>query len=77
MHRSSPSIAGLAAALAKAQAELVNPEKSLVATISSGHRGGREQGTVRNLVCEAMMMRIEGASYGDRERATGPASGRP
>ena len=37
MHRSSPSIASLAAALAKAQAELVNPEKSLVATIASGH----------------------------------------
>ena len=43
MHRSSPSIASLAAALAKAQAEMVNPEKSLVATISSGHRGGPEQ----------------------------------
>jgi hypothetical protein len=43
VHRSSPSIASLAAALAKAQAELVNPEKSLVATISSGHRGGPEQ----------------------------------
>ena len=43
MHRSSPSIASLAAALAKAQAELVNPEKSLVATIGSGHRGGPEQ----------------------------------
>ena len=36
MHRSSPSIASLAAALAKAQAELVNPEKSLVATIRDG-----------------------------------------
>ncbi len=36
MHRSSESIASLAAALAKAQAELVNPEKSLVATIRSG-----------------------------------------
>jgi hypothetical protein len=33
MPRSSNSIASLAAALAKAQAELVNPEKSLVATI--------------------------------------------
>jgi hypothetical protein len=43
MHRSSPSIASLAAALAKAQAELVNPEKSLVATIASGHRGGPDQ----------------------------------
>jgi len=35
MHRSSPSIASLAAALAKAQAELINPEKSLTATIRS------------------------------------------
>src|SRR5207237_1276816 len=33
MHRSSNSIAALAAALAKAQAELINPEKTLVATI--------------------------------------------
>ena len=43
MHRSSPSIASLAAALAKAQTELDNPEKSLVATIASEHRGGPEQ----------------------------------
>ena len=43
MHRSSESIASLAAALAKAQAELVNPVKSLTATIASGHRGGAEQ----------------------------------
>ena len=35
VHRSSPSIASLAEALAKAQAELVNPEKSLVATVRS------------------------------------------
>src|SRR5438034_10708066 len=33
MHRSSNSIAALAGALAKAQAELINPEKTLVATI--------------------------------------------
>src|ERR1700677_5083748 len=33
MHRSSDSIAHLAAALAKAQGELVSPEKSLTATI--------------------------------------------
>src|ERR1700722_16438577 len=43
MHRSSQSIASLASALAKAQAELVNPEKSLVATIRSGGPGGNEQ----------------------------------
>src|SRR5215469_15770684 len=35
MHRSSESIGTIAAALAKAQAELTNPEKSLVATIRS------------------------------------------
>jgi hypothetical protein len=38
MHRSSPSIAALAAALAKAQAALINPEKSLTATV----RGDRQ-----------------------------------
>jgi hypothetical protein len=35
MHRSSKSIGAIAAALAKAQGELINPEKSLVATIRS------------------------------------------
>jgi hypothetical protein len=41
MHRSSESIGTIAAALAKAQAELANPEKSLVATIRSPfHREG-------------------------------------
>jgi hypothetical protein len=43
VHRSSPSIASLAAALAKAQAELVNPEKSLTATIHSDERGRADQ----------------------------------
>jgi hypothetical protein len=43
MHRSSESIASLAGALAKAQAELVNPEKSLVATIQSDGPKGTEQ----------------------------------
>jgi hypothetical protein len=33
MHRSSESVAPLASALAEAQAELINPEKSLIATI--------------------------------------------
>jgi len=42
MQRSSESIASLAAALAKAQAELVNPEKSLVGTIE-----GNDSGTAR------------------------------
>ncbi|MBR1249297.1 DUF968 domain-containing protein [Bradyrhizobium sp. AUGA SZCCT0169] len=35
MHRSSPSISALAAALAKAQCQLNNPEKTLCATIRS------------------------------------------
>jgi hypothetical protein len=39
VHRSSESFAALAAALAKAQAHLVNPEKSLTATIRSGRPG--------------------------------------
>jgi hypothetical protein len=43
MHRSSSSIANLAAALAKAQITLVNPEKSLIATILSDGRSGKEQ----------------------------------
>jgi hypothetical protein len=43
MHRSSESVAALAAALAKAQAELVNPEKSLTATIRTGRAGDVEQ----------------------------------
>ncbi len=41
MHRSSESIAALAAALAKAQSELSNPEKSLVATIGGDRPGER------------------------------------
>ena len=43
MQRSSESIASLAAALAKAQAELVNPEKSRVATTRSETGRGPEQ----------------------------------
>jgi hypothetical protein len=43
MQRSSPSIGTLASALAKAQGELVNPEKSLVATIRGEGRAGTEK----------------------------------
>jgi hypothetical protein len=43
MHRSSESIASLAGALAKAQAELTNPEKSLVATIRPQSSGETER----------------------------------
>jgi hypothetical protein len=43
VQRSSESIGSIAAALAKAQAQLVNPEKSLVATIRADGRRGTEQ----------------------------------
>jgi ERF superfamily len=43
MQRSSECIASLAAALAKAQIELVNPEKSLVGTISPDNPRGAER----------------------------------
>ena len=36
MQRSSETIGTIAAALAKAQAQLVNPEKSLVGTVRGG-----------------------------------------
>ncbi len=43
MQQSSSSIGALAAALAKAQIELVNPEKSMMATIPADDKGGAEQ----------------------------------
>src|SRR4029077_845195 len=43
VQRSSESIGAIAAALAKAQAELTNPEKSLVATIRASHPGDPDQ----------------------------------
>jgi hypothetical protein len=43
MHRSSESVAALASALAKAQTALVNPEKSLTATIRTGRPGEGER----------------------------------
>jgi hypothetical protein len=43
MPRSSESVSALASALAKAQAELINPEKSLTATIRTGRAGEGER----------------------------------
>jgi hypothetical protein len=43
MPRSSESVAALASALAKAQAQLVNPDKSLTATIRTGRPGAGER----------------------------------
>ena len=45
MHRSSQSIAALASALAKAQTVLVNPEKTMMATVREDRRG---EGTERS-----------------------------
>jgi ERF superfamily len=47
MQRSSESIGTIAAALAKAQAELTNPEKSLVATIRTDVPGGAVERSFR------------------------------
>jgi hypothetical protein len=43
MRRSSESIGAIAAALAKAQAQLVNPEKSLIGTIRTENASGSER----------------------------------
>ena len=43
MQRSSESIGAIAAALAKAQADLINPEKSLIATIRASHPRENDQ----------------------------------
>src|SRR5215469_16631083 len=43
VQRFSETIGTIAAALAKAQAELINPEKSLVATLRSDGPGGAER----------------------------------
>jgi hypothetical protein len=43
MPRSSESVAALASALAKAQAELINPEKSLTAKVRTGRPGEGER----------------------------------
>jgi hypothetical protein len=43
MPPSSETVAALASALAKAQAALVNPEKSLIATIRTGRPGEAER----------------------------------
>jgi hypothetical protein len=47
MPRSSETVAALASALAKAQAELINPEKSLTATIRAGRPGDGERSRSR------------------------------
>ena len=67
MHRSSPSIASLAAALAKAQAELVNPEKSLVATIRASNPRDHDQ-TFRYAALSTGLDIVRKASVGPHEQ---------
>jgi len=50
MHRSSDTIGNISGALAKAQAELTNPEKSLVGTIRSPFPRERDRSKPR---CQA------------------------
>jgi mevalonate pyrophosphate decarboxylase len=57
MQRSSSSIANLAAALAKAQIALVNPEKSLVATIRQGGASGCRTNELLFTSCESAQLR--------------------
>ena len=63
MPRSSESVAALAGALAKAQAELTNPEKSLVATLPA------ERGQPRTNVPLCFV----GGRTGDRSQNAGQA----
>jgi hypothetical protein len=68
MQRSSNSIASLAAALAKAQVELVNPEKSLVGTIYAD-RGGQQRRSF-NYASLASGLDIVRKTLGQHEIAT-------
>jgi hypothetical protein len=51
MHRSSQHIGAIAEALAKAQAELTNPEKTLTATIGSPLQRDNQDGSAYCLIC--------------------------
>jgi hypothetical protein len=68
MHRSSETIGAIAAALAKAQAELANPEKSLVATIRG--RDPREAERTFRYASLSSGLEIVRKSLGQHEIAT-------
>jgi ERF superfamily/YqaJ-like viral recombinase domain len=72
MHRSSQSIASLAAALAKAQIALTNPEKSLLGTIKarSGSKSGEETERVFRYASLASGLDIVRKTLGQHEIAT-------
>src|SRR3984957_440813 len=68
MQRSSDSIGAIAAALAKAQSELVNPEKSLTATIRASHP--RESDQIFRYAALSAGLDIVRKSLGAHEIAT-------
>src|SRR5712672_1877452 len=68
MHRSSETIGMIAAALAKAQAELTNPEKSLIATIRAS--GPRETDQTFRYAPLSSGLEIVRKSLGEHEIAT-------
>src|ERR1700682_1914892 len=68
VHRSSESIGAIAAALAKAQSELTNPEKSLIATIRSAFP--REGDRTLRYASLASWLDIVRKSLGQHEIAT-------
>jgi len=65
MQRSSESIAKLASALAKAQIELVNPEKTLVGTVYP--EGARQEGRSFNYASLASGLEIVRKTLGQYE----------
>lgn len=73
MHQSSETIAKLASALAKAQIELVNPEKSLVGTIYA--EGARQEGRTFNYASLASGLEIVRKTLGQHEIATVQTTG--
>ena len=86
MQRSSETIGTIAAALAKAQAQLVNPEKSLVGTIRSDQGGASERSfryaplssgldIVRKTLSQHEIATVQTTSIDDWHRAAQHGSG--
>jgi hypothetical protein len=69
MQRCSETIGAIAAALAKAQAELINPEKSMVATIRASHPRESDQ-TFRYAALSSGLSRYRSQVPGGHEIAT-------
>ena len=67
MQRSSETIGAIAAALAKAQAELTNPEKALIATIRASNPREKDQ-TFRYAALSSGLDIVRKALGGARDR---------